>query len=154
MIDSIYLVVVTIIIAFVILGARYFKVRTYSLLLLFCMMLSVTAIIIYNELYVESSLKTPFHSALLSLGQYGALTLSAKVWFSINYDRFSAFTRILVNSMVYGGLLVLMLTSYWLTQQAPLLIVLIYPLASIALALLAESIEEMFRKKIYEHQTS
>jgi len=48
---------------------------------------------------------------------------------------------------VYGGLLVLMLTSYWLTQQAPLLIVLIYPLASIALALSAESIEEMFRKK-------
>ena len=77
------------------------------MLLLFCMMLSVKAIILYNELY-----------------------------------------------MVYGGLLVLMLTSYWLTQQAPLLIVLIYPLASIALALLAESIEEMFRKKIYEHQTS
>lgn len=147
MIDAIYLIVVTLIIALVILGARCFQVRTYSLVMLFCMVLSVTAVILYNELYLESSSKTPLHSALLSMGQYGALTLSAKVWFSINYDRFSAVTRIVVNSMVYGALLVLVLTSYWLKQQAPLLVVLLYPLASIALALLAESIEEMFRNR-------
>ncbi len=147
MIDVIYLVVVILIIAFVILGARYFQVRTYSLIMMFCMLLSVTAVILYNELYLESSSKTPLHSALLSVGQYAALTLSAKVWFSINYDRFSAFTKIVVNVVVYGAFLVLMLTSYWLKQQSPLLMVLLYPLGSIAIALLAESIEEKLRHR-------
>jgi hypothetical protein len=145
MIDVIYLLVVILIIALVILGARNLPVRTYSLLMLFCMLLSVAAVILYNELYLESSSKTPLHSALLSVGQYGALTLSAKVWFSINYDRFTALTKIFVNCVVYGAFLVLVLTSYWIQQQTPLLMVLLYPLGSISLALLAESIEEKLR---------
>jgi hypothetical protein len=81
MIDVIYLLVVILIIALVILGSRNLSVRTYSLLMFFCMLLSVAAVILYNELYLELSSKTPLHSALLSVGQYGALTLSAKVWF-------------------------------------------------------------------------
>ena len=147
LIDVIYSVVVFLIIAFVMLGARNLQVRTYSLLMLFCMLLSVAAIILYNELYVEASSKTPLHSALLNVGQYGALTLSAKVWFSINYDRFSVPTKIFVSSLVYGAFLVLVLTSYWIQQQNPLLMVLLYPLGSISLALFAESIEEKLRHR-------
>ena len=145
--DVIYSVVVILIIALMILGARNLQVRTYSLLMLFCMLLSVAAIILYNELHIEASTKTPLHSALLYVGQYGALTLSAKIWFSINYDRFSAPTKIFVNGLVYGAFLVLVLTSYWIQKQIPLLTVLLYPLGSISLALLAESIEEKLRHR-------
>ena len=70
MIDVIYLLVVILIIALVILGARNLSVRTYSLLMFFCMLLSVAAVIPYNELYLETSSKTPLHSALLSMGHF------------------------------------------------------------------------------------
>lgn len=101
----------------------------------------------FNEYEIEVTENSPLHAGLMALCQYGALTLAAKVWFSINYATFNVHLRTVVGFLVHGSLLGLIVGSYMLKQSYPLLPILFYPAASISLALIAETIEERLHRK-------
>lgn len=147
MLDALFFTVTLSIIAYVAFGSRWSSRRAYCWSLLACVLLSVLIIIGFNEYEVEIQGNSPIHAGLLALCQYGALTLSAKVWFSIIYPGLQKFQKVALNLFMLGGLAGLVITSYRLKEGAPILLILLYPLASVALALIAETIEVSLEKK-------
>ena len=145
--DYTFLAATLFVVAYVLLGSRWLSKRAYSRILFLCFFLSVAMIVLFNEYEVEPRGNSLLHSALLALCQYGALTLSAKVWFSINYPKFPRFLKIVINLVMYGGLIGLVIANYVIKTDAPLLVILLYPLGSVSLALIAETIEESLHRK-------
>lgn len=84
---------------------------------------------------------SPEHKVLLSLAQLAILTLSAKVWFALNYYKFSQHARWLIAAVLYGALFSSIAGAYWLYDNFPALQIFLYPLASLAISLTAEVIE-------------
>ena len=123
-------------------GGRFLRLNYYSWALFICVLLSIGIIVGFNELEVEVVGGSPLHAGLMALCQYGALTLATKIWFSINYSNFWPRQKSVLGFVIHGGLLSLVVASYWFKQNYPLLPILMYPLASISLALIAETIEE------------
>lgn len=147
MLDYSFLAVTLLVLVFVLVGSRWLSRVAYNRMLLLCFFLSVAIIVLFNEYEVELQGNSPLHSALMALCQYGALTLSAKVWFSINYPKFPRFLKIVINLAMYGGLIGLVIANYVIKTGSPLLVILLYPLGSVSLALVAETIEESLHTK-------
>lgn len=146
--DIAFFVVTSAMLFFAVFASRWCSLVLYSRLLLASIFLSILMIVIYNEYEIEVIGNSPLHAGLIALCQYGALTLTAKIWFTLNYTRLSIPLRTIVGFTVHGCLLVLIVGSYMLKQSHPLLPILFYPVASISLALIAETIEERLHRKM------
>ena len=144
--DAAFFVITLGILVFTVFGSRWCSLTAYSRLLLLSILLSILLIIGFNEYEIEIIGNSPLHAGLMALCQYGALTLAAKIWFSINYQAFSSRLKAFVGFLVHGSLLGLIVGSYMLEQSYPLLPILFYPVASISLALIAEVIEERLHR--------
>lgn len=147
MIDTLFLTITLLVMALVAFGARWLSMRAYSWMLFACIVFSVGLIVVFNEYEVEAQGNSPLHSSLMALCQYGALTLSAKIWFSIIYPKLYKFQRVALSLILIAALIGLVVASYSLKTNAPLAAILLYPVASISLALIAESIEAFLHQK-------
>ncbi|MGI9142911.1 MAG: hypothetical protein ACR2IJ_06930 [Fluviibacter sp.] len=147
MLDLIFLVFVIFIIVVVATAWRFTSRRAYSYLLVASAMLSGAMIVFFSKYEIAATGNSPLHAALLSFGQYGALTLSAKIWFGLNYAAFNRVGKFLANLIVHGTLLLVIAANYWFKTQSAELLILLYPLASISLVLIAEEVEEALHKK-------
>lgn len=104
---------------------------------------SVATIKFHTPINIDSS-TSPEHKVLLSLAQFGILTLSAKTWFALNYYKFSSHVRYLINVVLFSSLFVSIAGAYWLYNNLPALQIFLYPLASLAISLTAELIEDQW----------
>lgn len=95
---------------------------------------------------------TPVHAALITFAQYGVYALAFKLWLSINYPSFSLGTRALMHMLSHSVLLSVIVASYWFKSQYSFLLVIVNPLVSLSVALIAETIEETMARRVKNNQ--
>lgn len=111
--------------------------------LMACIFISSCFVIIwFHETVIDISQNSPMHAVILGFAQVGTLTLASKLWFSIHYHRLSKGLQMGLQVFLFGALLFTVIFSYWLYKASPELQLLLYPLASLAISLTAEMIEE------------
>ena len=103
---------------------------------------SCLAIITFHETVIDVSLSSPIHGALLVLAQVGTLTLTSKLWLTINYHQLTRSVRIATCLFLYSALLAIIIGSYWLYKLMPELQILLYPFSSLAISLTAQILED------------
>lgn len=114
---------------------------TYSRLIAGIFTLSCLVTIWFHETVIDVSLQSPIHGAMLVLAQIGTLTLTSKLWFSINYKQLSRFTRMSICTFLYAALMTIVIGAYWLYKLIPELQLLLYPFSSLAISVTAEILE-------------
>lgn len=137
-------------------GGRFLKLPNYSrLLVAVCAFAIVTMIFLHSTDTVERS-NGWAHYTILALAQFGVLALGFKLWFSINYQILAPSLRILLHIAAHGTLIFAIVASYWLKTVHPVLSFVLYPLSSLSVALISESIEESIalRFKAVENYTA
>ena len=147
MADIAFFLSLVICIAIIVVGAKLLPVRIYSYALLGVVALTTINAYIFSELEIKLLGESPLHSGLLSLAQYGAVTLASKLWFSINYPKLSGSARITFMVLVYSSLISVVTASYWLSSSNPAFSFLLYPLAGISISLIGETIALAIIKK-------
>jgi hypothetical protein len=89
--------------------------QIYSYALLGVVALTTINAYIFSELEIKLLGKSPLHSGLLALAQYGVVTLASKLWISINYPGLSGSISVAVKALIYGSLISVVTASYWLS---------------------------------------
>lgn len=116
--------------------------QLYSRLIAGIFLLSCIATIWFHETVIDVSRQSPIHGAILALAQIGALTLTSKLWFSINYKKLSRFARFGICTFLYVSLTTIVFGAYWLYKLIPELQLLLYPFSSLGISVTAEILEE------------
>ena len=119
----------------------------YGQLMAGIFILSCLAITWFHETVIDISQSSPIHGAILGFAQVGTLALTLKIWLSIHYQNLKRWIQILLQIVLFGSLFVITSFSYWLYKFTPELQLLLYPLASLAISLAAEMIEERWAQK-------
>lgn len=99
----------------------------------------------FHETVIDVSKTSPLHGAILAFAQVGTLTLSSKLWLSLNFKKFSKTIRIYVSVILYGSLLTITIFAYWLSKIIPELLLILYPIASLAISISAERLENRWK---------
>ena len=99
----------------------------------------------FHETVIDVSKTSPLHGAILAFAQVGTLTLSSKLWLSLNFKEFSKSTRILISVILYGALLTIVICTYWLSKIIPELLFILYPLSSLSISISAEMLENRWK---------
>lgn len=115
--------------------------RSYSHLIAGIFMISCLVTIWFHETVIDVAQTSPIHGAILVLAQIGTLTLTSKIWFSINYNQLSSFIRVTIYIILFITLAFIIICSYWLYKVMPELQILLYPLASLAISVTAQILE-------------
>jgi hypothetical protein len=131
------------------LAPRRVSASEYSVLSSIVFLLTSFATVRFHEPFAADAVLSPEHKILLTLAQFGVMTLAAKLWFSINYFKLSRSVRLLVSFVLYGSLFVTIAGAYWLYKYFPAIQIMLYPLASLAISLTAELIEHHWQ--VSEH---
>lgn len=142
MVDALFFLSLIGFISAIIFGANKFPRNLYNLILLAIVFVSSSLTILFYEFDIELSNSTPLHTGLLAFAQYGVVTLASKIWFSLNYSQLGKVSKFLINFIIFGSLFTLIIANYWVKSINPVYVLLIYPLASLSLSLIAENIEE------------
>lgn len=142
MVDALFFLSLIGFIGAIIFGANKLPRNLYSLILVVIVFVSSSLTILFYEFDIELSNSTPLHTGLLAFAQYGVVTLASKLWFSLNYSRLGRASKFLINFIIFGSLFTLVVANYWVKSINPVYVLLIYPLASLSLSLIAETIEE------------
>ena len=119
--------------------------RSYSHMMAVIFILSCLMITWFHETVIDVSKTSPIHGAILALAQVGTLTLTSKVWLTLNLHQFNPLLRSVLCTIFYGALLVVTVCSYWLYKVFPELQLILYPLASLAISITAEVLEERLK---------
>lgn len=115
---------------------------SYSRLMAGIFICSCLVITWFHETVIDVSQTSPLHGAILSFAQVGTLTLASKLWLTLNFHGFSKSVQITLYIIFYGALLTVTICAYWLYKLLPELQLLLYPLASLAISLTAELLED------------
>ncbi len=133
--------------ASILLGSRYFQAQPFSNLLGFIIGLTIAAMAWFHVVSVRAEGDGPVHYTVLTIAQYGVLALGFKLWFSLNYPRFNRASRVVAHSFAHVSLSFVIFAGYWLKTTHPIVVFLLYPLSSLSVALIAESIEEALERR-------
>lgn len=99
----------------------------------------------FHETVMDVSKTSPLHGAILAFSQVGTLTLSSKLWLSLNFKNFSKAVRSLIYFIIYGALLTITICAYWLNKIVPELLLILYPIASLATSITAQMLENRWK---------
>ena len=99
----------------------------------------------FHETVIDVSKTSPLHGAILAFAQVGTLTLSSKLWLSLNFKKFSRVIRVLICTILYSTLLTITICAYWLSKIAPELLLVLYPISSLAISISAEMLENRWK---------
>lgn len=116
--------------------------KTYSRVVATIFILTAIVVVWFHETVIDVARTSPIHGAILALAQLGTMTLASKLWLAINYHKLAGSIRNLLVGVLYGSLLTVILGSYWLYKYFPEVQLLIYPLASVAISLSAQILED------------
>lgn len=133
--------------ASILLGSRYLLARPFSHLLGSTIGLTIAAMAWFHLIAVRSEAESQVHYTVLTIAQYGVLALGFKLWFSLNYPRFNRASRVVAHSLAHVSLTFVIFAGYWLKTTHPIIVFLLYPLSSLSVALIAESIEEAAERR-------
>lgn len=122
-------------------GCRLFSTGGYSRWLAGIMGLAIGALAWLHAYTDQAAATVGLHYTIVTLAQFAVLALGFKLWFSINYPRFGRSARVAVHLAAHTGLAFVVVAGYSLKAAHPLITFLIYPLASLSVALVAESVE-------------
>lgn len=119
--------------------------HSYSRLIAWIFLLSCLTTVWFHETVIDVSELSPIHGAILAFAQMGTLTLTSKLWLSINYPKLSQTARVLTGTVIYSSLFVTLVFSYWLYKYFPEVQLLLYPLAGSAISVTAQILEERWK---------
>jgi hypothetical protein len=119
--------------------------NNYSKLIAWIFLISCLTTIWFHETVIDVSELSPIHGALLAFAQLGILTLTSKLWLSINYAKLSHAIKLLICVVIYTCLFVSLFFSYWLYKFFPEAQLLLYPLAGAALSISAQILEDRWK---------
>jgi hypothetical protein len=116
--------------------------RTYSRMIAGIFILSCLVTIWFHETVIDVSQVSPIHGGVLALAQVATLTLTSKLWLTINFHKLSRFFRAAIYILLYTALLAIVVCSYWLYKFVPELQVILNPIASLAISITAQILED------------
>jgi len=119
--------------------------NSYSRLMIFIFISSSLGSIWFHETVIDVYQTSPVHGAILAFAQVGILTLTSKLWLTLNFHRLSKATQGLLYFTFYGAFLMYTICTYWLYKQLPELQLILYPLSSLAISLTAEALESRWK---------
>jgi hypothetical protein len=131
--DVAFLVAFTLLAVAIPLGCLLFEPQGYSRWLAGVLVLAVMAMAWLHACTDAAVVTTRLH--------YSTLAVGFKLWFSLNYPRFGRTARIAVHGLAHASLAFIVVAGYSLKAAHPLVVFLIYPLSSLSVALVAESVE-------------
>ena len=99
----------------------------------------------FHETVIDVSQTSPIHGAILSFAQVGTLTLTSKLWLTLNFYQFTKAIRVSLYVIFYGALLTVTICAYWLYKALPELQLILYPIASLAISITAEVLEDRWK---------
>jgi fluoride ion exporter CrcB/FEX len=140
--DLIFILWLVICYGLILLSPGKLQRQRYSQLMAVIFITSCFVIIWFHETVIDVSQSSPMHAAILVLAQFGTLTLTSKIWFSVNYKTLSKRSQTMLKVILFGALSTFIIFSYWLYKISPEMQLLLYPFASLAISLAAEMIEE------------
>ena len=140
--DLIFILWLVICYGLILLSPGKLQRQQYSQLMAVIFIASCFVIIWFHETVIDVSQSSPMHAAILVLAQFGTLTLTSKIWFSVNYKTLSKRSQTMLKVILFGALSTFIIFSYWLYKISPEMQLLLYPFASLAISLAAEMIEE------------
>lgn len=99
----------------------------------------------FHETVIDVSKTSPLHGAILAFAQVGTLTLSSKLWLNLNFKKFNPIIRTLLCTILYGALLTMTICAYWISKIIPELLLILYPMSSLAISISAEMLEDRWK---------
>jgi hypothetical protein len=99
----------------------------------------------FHETVIDVSQTSPIHGAILSFAQVGTLTLTSKLWLTLNFQQFTKVIRVSLYVIFYSALLTVTICAYWLYKALPELQLILYPIASLAISITAEALEDRWK---------
>lgn len=117
----------------------------YSRLMAIIFILSCLMTSWFHETVIDVSQTSPIHGAILSFAQVGTLTLTSKLWLTLNFHQFTKAIRMSLYVIFYGALLTVTICAYWLYKALPELQLILYPFASLAISITAEALEDRWK---------
>ena len=139
--DALFILWILICIVVIVFASGRVSRSIYSRLMVVIFSLSSLVTIWFHETVIDISQVSPVHGAILVLAQIGTLTLTSKLWFSINYKQLSRFGRLSISTFLYATLSIVVIGSYWLYKLMPELQLLLYPFSGLAISMTAEILE-------------
>lgn len=127
--------------AAILIGCRLFSARGYSRWLAGILTLAIGAMAWLHSATDQTAATNRLHYTIMTLAQFAVLSLGFKLWFSLEYPRFGRSARVLAHLAAHSSLGLVVIAGYSLKAAHPILAFLIYPLASLSVALVAESVE-------------
>ena len=125
------------------LGGRRLSRRAYSRLLLLLALLMAVFISLYQYFDVSREPENALvHAAAMAFAQLGVYGLTFKVWLAINYHQMSRHARVWMHLVSHTSFALAIFAGYWMKLQHPAVALLIYPLNSLSLSLIAQAIED------------
>lgn len=122
-------------------GSRLFSAQGYSRWLAGIIALAIGTMAWLHVETIPGPATSRLHYTILTLAQFAVLSLGFKLWFSLNYPRFGRSARVAAHIAAHASLAVVVVAGYSLKAAHPVFVLLIYPLASLSVALVAESVE-------------
>lgn len=140
--DVAYLVVTGICLALILFSHKLITKDRYSRLLVALAIANAVAMFAFHLERPVSSAENLLHWIIVALVQYGILSLSLKIWLSINYKDLNLVAQRWIHVLSHGALLLVLVGGYWLKSNHAIVLAMVYPLSSLSIALIAEAIEE------------
>lgn len=109
--------------------------------------LGIAAVGWLNAIVVIAEGDSLVHATVLAFAQFGVLALASKVWLALNWERFDRSTHRIVHLFAHTALLFVIVAGYWLKATHSVFVFLLYPLSSLSVVLIAESIKELVRQR-------
>ena len=123
-------------------GGRRLSRVAYSRLLLLLALLMAAFIALYQYFDVGPEPENAaLHATAMAFAQLGVYVLAFKLWLAINYAQMSRHGRLWMHLISHSAFAVAIFSGYWLKLQHPAVALLIYPLNSLSLSLIAQAIE-------------
>lgn len=128
-------------------GARYLRAQNYSRLLAVVLVCAIAAMIVLHSTDAVEISDNRTHYTILAVAQFGVVALGFKVWFAINYHILTRPVRTVLHVVAHGSLIFAIIAGYWIKVVHPVLGFILYPLSSLSVALISESIEESIARR-------
>ena len=123
-------------------GGRRLSRVAYSRLLLLLALLMAAFIALYQYVDVGPEPENAaVHATAMAFAQLGVYVLAFKLWLAINYGEMSRHGRLWLHLLSHSAFAVAIFAGYWLKLQHPAVALLIYPLNSLSVSLIAQAIE-------------
>lgn len=139
--DVVFLVAFALLAVAIPIGCLLFEPQGYSRWLAGVLVFAVMAMAWLHAATDAAVVTTRLHYSTLAVAQFAVLALGFNLWFSLNYPRFGRTARIAVHGLAHASLAFIVVAGYSLKAAHPLVVFLIYPLSSLSVALVAESVE-------------